>query len=395
MSVVICPRFYQEVNTKMYRSDRHPKRGKSSVRKEMTPSSGRVRVGGIFRIQGQGYQKQDQEHAADGAAAASGILMASNALPADSESENDGDTNPMLVDELVGINKTLEKQIETLRLRLDFDTRHHEAQKSAIIAETGAKLKSKAEEVNILKQQISAKDVTIKEVTCENEKRDGEISYLRRQIEALNSEVDSAKTYANDLVSELTNLTREKERLEMEGVFGEKDKEVDALRKEVSELKLNLTMLESELTKAREVITTQNGKIKLMDSDKKSLQLKFKEELAKVSHSMRLEVEKMRDVMKKQWEEMRALREQNMSMSRDIKDIRSLLVNGCLDDDAKVQQQQDGKGHVIPQEPVAPPIPVPQTARGGKTVYNNFNMGALKPSLPVLNKDKKSNQRRK
>ncbi|XP_060556441.1 uncharacterized protein LOC132717065 isoform X2 [Ruditapes philippinarum] len=361
----------------------------------MTPHSGRVRVGGIFRIQGQGYQKQETDYPADGAAAASGVYMASNALPADSEMESDGDTNPMLIDELVGINKTLEKQIETLRLRLDFDCRHHEAQKSAIFAETATKLKSKSEEINILKQQISAKDATIKDISSENEKRDNEISYLRRQIEALNEEVGSAKTYANSLVSDLTSLTREKERLEMEGVFGDKDKEVDALRKEVSELKLNLTTLESELAKAREVITNQSGKIKLMDSDKKSLQLKFKEELAKVSHSMRLEVEKMRDVMKKQWEEMRALREQNMSMSRDIKDIRSLLVNGCLDDDAKVQQQQDSQSHVVQQEPQAPPITVPQTARGGKTVYNSFNMGALKPSLPILNKDKKNNQRRK
>lgn len=320
--------------------------------------------------------------------------MASHALPADSETENDEDTNPMLVDELVGINKTLEKQIETLRLRLDFDSRHHEAQKNAILVETGAKLKTKAEEINILKQQISVKDSAIKDITSENEKRDSEINDLRRQIVELNSEVDSAKTYANTLVSELTDLTREKERLELEGVFGEKDRQVDALRKQVSELTLNLTTLETELTKARDVITTQNGKIKLMETDKKSLQLKFKEELAKVSHSMRLEVEKMRDVMKKQWEEMRSLREQNMSMSRDIKDIRSLLVNGCLDDDAKVQQQE-GKGHQIPQEQMTPQIPVPQTARGGKTVYNSFNMGALKPSLPVLNKDKKGNQRRK
>lgn len=320
--------------------------------------------------------------------------MASNSLPADSETELEEDSNPLLIDELAGINKTLEKQIETLRLRLDFDTRHHAAQKQALLAETGAKLKTKVEEIHILKHQLLSKDSTIKEITSENEKRESDMKYLRSQIDKLNEEVNSAKTYANDLVSELANLTIEKERLEMEGVFGDKDKHVSSLRKEVSELKLNLTTLESELTKAREVITTQSGQIKLMDSDKKSLQLKFKEELAKVSYSMRLEVERMRDVMKKQWEEMRFLREQNYSMSKDIKDIRSLLVNGCLDDDAKVQQQQEGQSQVVQQEHGAT-VAVPQSARGGKTVYNHYNMGALKPSLPVLNKDKKNNTRRK
>jgi chromosome segregation ATPase len=280
-----------------------------------------------------------------------------------------------------------------LRLRLEFDTRHNEAQKSAILAETGAKLKSKTEEINILKQQIQIKDVTIKGIGEKNEQKDAEINELRRQIDTLNEEVNSAKLYANDLVSDLANLTRDKEKLELEGVFGDKDKEVNALGKEVSDLKSNLDTLESELVKARDVITTQNGRIKFMESDKKSLQLKFKEELAKVSHSMRLEVERMRDVMKKQWEEMRSLREQNFSMSKDIKDIRSLLINGCLDDDTKLQQQE-GQGQTGQQDH-STPVAVPQTARGGKTVYNGYNMGALKPSLPVLNKDRKSSSRRK
>ncbi|KAL4236727.1 hypothetical protein ACF0H5_005111 [Mactra antiquata] len=372
------------------------------ARKEMTPSSARVRVrgSGHFRIQGQGYQKVDQGYQSDcGAAAASGVQMASHALPAESETENEDEYSP--INELVGINKTLERQIETLRLRLEYDGRHHESQKQAIMAETTAKLKAKGEEITILKSQIFDKDETIKTISKQNEQRNNQITELKQEIEELNSEVASAKTYANDLVAELAKLTREKERFEMEGVTGGQDGEVNALRKEVGDLKLNLTTLESELVKAREIITTQNGKLKLMDSDKKSLQLKFKEELAKVSHSMRLEVEKMRDVMKKQWEEMRELREQNHSMSKDIKDIRSLLVNGCLDDDAKEQQlhqqhvQQESHGHILPpHEYVAPPIHVPSTARGSGKIYNNYNMGALKPSLPVLNKDKKSSRRK-
>lgn len=320
--------------------------------------------------------------------------MSSQALPADSETETEDEiTNPMLADELAGINRTLEKQIETLRLRLEFDRRHHDTEKHAILSEAEAKLKSRAEEIDILKRQIQAKDATLKDVTKENERRDVEIAELRRQIESLNSEVDCAKSYADELVSQLNSLTREREKMEREGVFGHRDREVNALKKEISELKLNLATLETELSKAREVMNSQNNKLRLADNDKKSLQIKFKEELARVSSSMRLEVEKMRDVMKKQWEEMRSLREQNFSMSKDIKDIRSLLINGCLDDDAKLQQQQEhggDQGHYAQQVAVS----LPQTARGGKQP-NGMHMSPLKPSLPVLNKEKKSSQKRK
>lgn len=349
---------------------------------------------GAFRVQGQGYSKQEAD---GGGAASSEQTMSSHALPADSETDVEEDmTNPMLADELAGINRTLEKQIETLRLRLEFDRRHHDAERHAIILEASAKLKSRAEEIDILKQQIHAKDATIKDLGRENDRRDGEISELRRQIESLNNEVACAKSYANDLVSQMNSFTREREKMERDGVYSDKEQEVNALKKEISELKLNLATLETELSKAREVMNSQNNKLRLADNDKKSLQVKFKEELARVSSSMRLEVEKMRDVMKKQWDEMRSLREQNFSMSKDIKDIRSLLVNGCLDDDAKVQQQKEkgDQGRYAHQVAVSPPVPVPQTARGGKQV-NGAHMGALKPSLPVLNKEKKSSQKRK
>jgi len=344
--------------------------------------------------------------------------MASGGYPGDSEPEMDEEGNPMLVDELVGINKTLEKQIETLRLRLDFDTRHHEAEKHSLLVETGAKLKSKAEEIDILKQQMTVKDAKIKDIEKLNTRKSEEINALRKEIENLNNDVVCAKTYANDLMSQMSTLTKEKEKLEREGVFGDREQEVAAMRREVSDLKNNLHTLEIELTKAREVINTQGSKLKFADNDKKSLQLKFKEELAKVSHSMRMEVERMRDVMKKQWEEMRSLREQNMNMSKDIKDIRSLLINGCLDDDAKMQQQDEqsngsgqtqvqgqfsghgqssnqGQGQSPRQLSPTHAVSLPQTARGAK-VYNGLNMAPLKPSLPVLNKDnKRGGQRRK
>ena len=329
--------------------------------------------------------------------------MTSHAHASDAERDStefeDDRGNPMLVDELVGINRTLEKQIETLRLRLEFDSKHYESQKQTLLAETGVKLKAKADEMAKLREEMSIKDATIRGLSETNEEKSVEILEMKKQIETLNEEVSGSKAYASTLVSELAMLTRERDKMPPGEKFESKDKEISALRKEVSDLRLNLATLESELSKAREVIVNQSGKIKFMDADKKTIQLKFKEELAKVSHSMRLEVEKMRDVMKTQWEEMRMLREQNLNMSRDIKDIRSLLINGCLDDDAKSQQQQQtqdnqGQGNAQTQ-PQSGAVSLPQSARGGKTVYSGYNMGALKPSLPVLNKDTKKTSRRK
>ena len=358
------------------------------------PSQNPRRRVGSFKVQGQGFVKHEYDHGADCGASSVTTTMASNSLPADSETETEDDiTNPMLADELAGINRTLEKQIETLRLRLEFDRRHHDSERHAIITDADAKLKSRAEEIDILKRQINVKDATIRDVTRDNEKRDVEIAELRRQIESLNNEVECAKSYADELVSQLCKLTTERDKMEKEGVYGDNDHKVNALKKEIGELRLNLATLETELSKAREVMNNQNNKLRFADSDKKSLQLKFKEELARVSGSMRLEVEKMRDVMKKQWDEMRTLREQNFNMSKDIKDIRSLLINGCLDDDTKIQQQQQeqpDQGHFAHQVAVS----LPQTARGGKQ-SNGVQMAAIKPSLPVLNKDKKSNFKRK
>lgn len=320
--------------------------------------------------------------------------MTSRAAP--EEETDDTLTNPMLVEQLFGINKTLEKQIETLRLRLDFDTRHHEAQKVAIIADTGCKINSKNEEIKKLKEQLQAKDSKIQSLAEANETKTGEISELRKQLDSLTLDVESAKTYANELTDELAILTEEKRKLESGGAFGDKDKQINELQKEIGDLKTNLNTLEVELKKAHDVVGSQSTRIKLLETDKKNIQLKFKEELAKVSHSMRLEVEKMRDVMKKQWEEMRSLREQNDSMSRDIKDIRNLLISGSFDDEAKSQKdvlvpmnRNEYARNIIDSQLVqAVPLPPPQ-ANASRGIKNPYNQGALKPSLPVLNKDAK------
>ena len=357
--------------------------------------SAREKPGGSFRVQGHGYSSS---HGRDyTGAGAAGVYVGSRAAP-EEEHGDDTLTNPLLIDQLLGINKTLEKQIETLRLRLDFDTRHHEAQKVAIIADTGCRINSKNDEIKKLKEQLDSKDSKMKTLAEVNDKKSSEISELRKQLESLTQDVESAKTYANDLTDELAILTEEKKKLETGGAFGDKDKQINELQKEVGDLQTNLGTLETELKKAQEMVGSQSGKIRLLENDKKNIQLKFKEELAKVSHSMRLEVEKMRDVMKKQWEEMRGLREQNESMSRDIKDIRNLLISGSMDaEDSRSQYEsivpmhrhdftrssnENQLVHAVPLQP-------PHANSASRGVKYQYPQGVMKPSLPVLNKDAK------
>ncbi|KAJ8306479.1 hypothetical protein KUTeg_017024 [Tegillarca granosa] len=231
-----------------------------------------------------------------------------------------------LIEQLLELNKNLEQQIDTLRLRLEVDAKHHEEAKKVVVSENDHKLKQKDKEIETLKDEVKKKGERIDRLTIDNEEKDKEISELQRQIQEMKKEVENAQMSAGDLRRELTTLHHRNRRLECGSAYGDKDRKINALTREVDELRTNLAILEKELEKAREVISTQGSKLRLFENDKVNMQIKFKGELAKVSHSMRLEIEKMRDVMSSQWQEMKSLREQNAEMSRDIKEIRDLLV---------------------------------------------------------------------
>ena len=61
-------------------------------------------------------------------------------------------------------------------------------------------------------------------------------------------------------------------------------------------MRSNLSKLERELAKAKEVISAQGGKLRLLDHEKHNIHVKFKDELARATQTMRHEVEKMREV---------------------------------------------------------------------------------------------------
>ena len=88
----------------------------------------------------------------------------------------------------------------------------------------------------------------------------------------------------------------EKEKLESGAAYQEKEDLIRRLNKEVSEMRSNLSKLERELAKAKEVISAQGSKLRLLDHEKHNMHVKFKDELARATQTMRHEVEKMREV---------------------------------------------------------------------------------------------------
>ena len=91
-------------------------------------------------------------------------------------------------------------------------------------------------------------------------------------------------------------LKEEKEKLESGAAYQEKEELIGRLNQEVGEMRANLAKLERELVKAKEVIATQGGKLRLLDREQHNMHVKFKEELARATQTMRHEVEKMREV---------------------------------------------------------------------------------------------------
>nr|KAG5709597.1 hypothetical protein BaRGS_001647 [Batillaria attramentaria] len=190
------------------------------------------------------------------------------------------------------------------------------------------KLKAREGQIEALKDELRQREKTVKSLTDENHKKRSDINSLQHTINALKQDVDASKTYVEDIQHNLAIMQVEKEKLESGAAYREKEALISRLTHEVTELKNNLNKLDRELSKAKEVIAQQGGKLRLLENDKTNLHVKFKEELSKATQNMRLEVEKMREVMRSQWEEMRILRQQNEGMRTDIKEIKDMLLGG-------------------------------------------------------------------
>ncbi|XP_059151304.1 golgin subfamily A member 6-like protein 2 [Physella acuta] len=229
------------------------------------------------------------------------------------------------VEQVMSINRRLVTQIETLRLKVEVDTNNHERSKNTLINSTNSELQVRQAEIDELKTDLAEREESAKKLVEENAKKDIEIQNLQQQLDELKEDVAVSKEYAQEIQRQLDQLTLDKTELECGTVYREKDEHINRLQKEVTSLKEHLATLDKELSIAKEKITQQGAKLRFAELDRGNEKVKFKEELAKASQSMRMEVEKLREVMRKQWEEMRELRQQNEGMRSDIKEIRELL----------------------------------------------------------------------
>ncbi|XP_048256351.1 serine/threonine-protein kinase MRCK beta-like [Haliotis rufescens] len=293
-----------------------------------------------------------------------------------SETQSEASGNEIM-SQVVAVNKTLVQQIDALRLRLEIDYKHNKEQRDSIVEETDAQLEQKNAELSNLKSKVEKRTAVLTHLTDNNDKKNNEIEEIQRQIEDLRRDVEDTRVYADELESEVSTLQRDKGKLQTGSAYQEKEDEIRGLHREIGYLRKNLSRFEKELVKAKEVISQHGGKLRLLEKENKNVQVKFREELNKVSLNMRLEIGKMRELMRSQWREMKELREQNESMRSDIKQIRDMLV-----------EQSTTKASATIDEPPKTPLKEHHSQHEQATPKEHAHM-AFKPSLPALSKDSK------
>ncbi|XP_012943118.1 60 kDa neurofilament protein [Aplysia californica] len=229
------------------------------------------------------------------------------------------------VEQVMSINRKLVAQIETLRLKVEVDARQHERVKAGLLSTTQNKVKVRELEIENLKTTIEKKEDTVKTLSAENERKGDEISVLQGHLDVLREDLRGSRTYVDEIQKQLGQLEEEKQSLEVGTAYSSKDKQISDLQREVNTLQKHLETMEQELIKAKDKISLQGGKLRQADLDKSQIQVRFKGDLAKVTQTVRKEVERTREVMRAQWEEIRELRQQNEDMRSDIREIRELL----------------------------------------------------------------------
>lgn len=236
------------------------------------------------------------------------------------------DQDSSAVQQVMNINRRLVTQIETLRMKVEIDAKHQETARAGVKAQTQAEVKVKDAKLKGLKADLMDKDEAVKNLTDSNLQKESAIQRLEDDIKELKDDIFVSKGFANDIQKQLEDLQKATLSLESGSAYQEKDDNIRDLQAEVSKLHENLAQLEKELSWAKDKIAQQGVRLRLVDNDRLNTQAKYKEELSKVTLTMRGEIEKMRDVMRQQWKEMRDLREQNEDMREDLSEIRNLVI---------------------------------------------------------------------
>ncbi|XP_061182488.1 chromosome partition protein Smc-like [Saccostrea echinata] len=231
-----------------------------------------------------------------------------------------------VLETVINMNRTLETQIDALRLKIDVDAKHSENEKKKIITDKEKVIRGKQTEIELLKTAVRDREHKIKELENVKEERDSQILSKIEEIDELRTLVTETEDYAEELSRKVHKLKDEKKHLENNGAYKEQNEEIRRLKHELVSVKDKLNTMEKELHRARTIVEKQSHRIKVLELEKSDMSSRFREELEKASRAMRQEVERMREVMRVQYEEMRTLREQNTEISNDVRDIKDLLI---------------------------------------------------------------------
>ncbi|XP_052777064.1 centromere-associated protein E-like isoform X2 [Mya arenaria] len=295
-----------------------------------------------------------------------------------------------VLETVIGINKALEQQIDTLRMRLTVESKNHEQEKLKIVKVKEKEIDKKEDEISELKDSLVNRDDRISHLVREGNQKDVHIREKEQEIKDLKDLVKQTEDYAEQLQKRVDKLKVDKHKLQSDELYKEQDSEIQKLRKEIVSMKDKVNSVEKELSKAKNMVNQQNTRIHGLETEKGAISAKFKEEVDRASRAMRSEVERMREVMKQQYIEMRNLREQNNEISGDVRDIKDILLKGTMRPEFDVRQKTSDKIDVkninfsSPRPMQRSPnfgTRVPLTARGAIQQKPNGTMRASMPSM--------------
>lgn len=302
---------------------------------------------------------------------------------------------------VINMNKTLEQQIEALRVRLDVEAKHHRNDRLKVVEEKEKLLQEKEKEIETLKDSLVNRDGRISNLVKQNDEQTLKLEEKLEEINELKDLVEQTETYANKLNKHVGKLKEEKRHLESDALYKHQNEEIKRLKRELASVKDKLEKMDSELHRARNVVEQQTHKIRILEFEKSEMTSKFKEELEKATKAMRTEVERMREVMKQQYEEMRNLREQNKEISSDVRDIKDILLKTKTPRESPTRENldinnfttrgQSTKLNVRGSYAGASSVNIPKTPKAGTTrssMPTGMTGNSGQKELPPLTRDR-------
>lgn len=353
-------------------------------------------------IQGQGLltgRSQDGSHGLPSTEPSPSVSRPSTASGDSLENAISSFTMPpeavSVLESVISMNKALEQQIDALRMRLTVEAKNHDNELQKVKTENSTELEKKEDEINDLKDSLVNRETRISRLVKEGNEKEFQIKQKEKEIDDLKDLVKQTEDYADQLQKQVGKLRGDKHKLESDGAYKEQTDEIIKLRGELTSMREKIGSMEKELTKARTVIDEQSVKIKGLEAEKGAISERFKEELEKASRAMRSEVERMREVMKQQYIEMRNLREQNINISSDVRDIKDILLKGTVKPELDVKPKEKEKIDVnnlnfkSPRPVQKSPnygMRAPMTSRAGPPPKANVTVRASIPSMKAVNR---------